>query len=85
MHHAIILEVWSRGDQALIEVPVMNITGLWSHTRGVWAFGPHTCGVWAMVPMLEGTCMGMHRRMHNLHYRYMQKRKRKCICASCIA
>lgn len=31
------------------------------------------CGL--EVPVLEGTGMGMHRRMHTPHYRYMQREK----------
>lgn len=34
-----------------------------------------------MVPVLEGTGMGMHRWMHTPHYRYMQREKKRCICA----
>ena len=69
MHHADILKTWSRGAQAFLEVPVMNMTGLWSPRSWSVGLGPHICGVWAMVPVLDGTGMGMHRRMHALHYR----------------
>ena len=60
MHHVGTYRAWSCDDQAIVEIPVMKMTGKRSPCSWSMGLDPHTCGVWAMVPVLEGTGMGVH-------------------------
>ena len=70
VHHVIIFEAWSRGDQAMIWGPRHVYDGLVVPTLVECGLVvPILAEYGLLVPVLESTGMGMHRRLHTLHYR----------------